>query len=74
MKDKLNRHLHLVHKYNNADVLRKQSELRVMYLWCRTEKHNIKHIVPIKAVIYKKANILALFIIIIIIIKNIYTG
>ena len=48
VKDKLNRHLQLVHKYNNADALRKQSELRVMYLWCRTEKHNCPLPLPCK--------------------------
>ena len=39
IKDKLSRHLSTKHKYEESKSLKKQSELRVMYLWCRSNKH-----------------------------------
>ena len=39
IKDKLSMHLSIQHKYEESKSLKKKSELRVMYLWCRSNKH-----------------------------------
>ena len=48
IKDKLNRHLVLSHKFDSDEALSKQSELRVLFLWCRSDKHNTIRPLPCK--------------------------
>ena len=40
VRDKFSRHLMTVHKQKPEEATLSQSEARVMFLWCRSEKHN----------------------------------
>ena len=46
IRDKLSRHLVKIHKFEINEAHMKQSEVRVMFLWIRSEKHNCPLPVP----------------------------
>ena len=46
--EKLSRYLEISHKYAHYDATMLQSKMRVMFLWCRTEKHGQNLLLPCK--------------------------
>ena len=47
--EKLSRHLEISHKYTHYDATMLQSKMRVMFLWCRSEKHGQNLPLPCKS-------------------------
>ena len=47
--EKLSRHLEISHKYTHYDATMLQSKMRVMFLWCRAEKHGQNLPLPCKS-------------------------
>ena len=47
--EKLSRHLEISHKYTHYDATMLQSKIRVMFLWCRAEKHGQNLPLPCKS-------------------------
>ena len=47
--EKFSRHLEISHKYTHYDATMLQSKMRVMYLWCRAEKHGQNLPLPCKS-------------------------
>ena len=47
--EKLSHHLEISHKYTHYDATMLQSKMRVMFLWCRAEKHGQNLPLPCKS-------------------------
>ena len=47
--EKLSRHLKISHNYTHYDATMLQSKMRVMFLWCRAEKHGQSLPLPCKS-------------------------